>query len=66
MKRVSCKEYYDYVMKQLKRVGGNNIAIYGDMPKRCWDYFKRRGIKVSKEPLGWLRFKEIKNKHINK
>jgi len=59
-KRVSCKDYYDYVVKQLERVGGGNISIYGDMPKKCWDYFKRRGIKVTKELLGYLKFEEIK------
>ena len=56
-KRVSCKEYYDYVVRQLERIGGDNIGIYGDMPKRCWDYFKRRGIKVTKGRLGYLEFK---------
>jgi len=30
-KRVSCKEYYDYVVRQLERTGGDNIRIYGDI-----------------------------------
>ena len=51
-----CKEYYDYVMKQFKRVPLNNVSIHGEIPKRCFDYFERRGIKVRREPLGYLRF----------
>lgn len=51
-----CKEYYDYVMKQFDRVPLNNVSIHGDMPKRCLAYFERRGIKVRREPLGYLNF----------
>ena len=58
-KAVSCKDYYEYVMRQLERVGEGNISIYGDMPKKCWDYFKRRGIRVTKGLWGYLKFEKV-------
>ena len=63
MKRITCKDYYDYVIRQLERVGGNNIAIYGKMPKRCFKYFERRGIKVTKELFGYIRFVEMNRRN---
>ena len=65
MKRITCKDYYDYVIRQLERVGGGNISIYGKMPKRCIGYFERRGIKVTKELFGYIKFEEKNEKKNN-
>lgn len=51
--KMKCKEHYDYVIKKLERYQSNNVSFHvGEMLKRCFAYFERRGIKVTKEPLG--------------
>ena len=54
-----CKEYYEYVLEELERTDIDNISIHGKMPEKCIDYFKKRGISVEYEPMGYIHFKRV-------